>query len=639
MPNHRALGLVLGIMLAGCGLAQAQATSGASNIATTPSPVLDLAGVWRSARSSDLLAILDDHVEQLLREDPLEASQRGDDRFADQLADLSAEAVRRSLDLRSARLARLAALDLAKLNEVDRLDADLLRYELETDLERAKVFGEQMPIDARSGPQVWLPQMHDSLSFATDKHFLDHAARLEKVPAQIDQTIAQMRAGLAAGRVPPKVVMIGTIDQCRMLASADVRETPSLSRFYAPFLRRPMNDPAATRARAAIRDGIVPAFERLGRFLQDEYLPKCRDSVAYSAGVDGPLAYEAALRRHTTLPMSADQIHELGVREVARIKAEMMVVIARTDYPRKSEFVGDELFKAFLEYLRTDPRFYYTRPEDLLAGYREISKRIDAEMPKLFTVLPRLPYGVRELPALTAPTSPTAYYYRGSIEAGASGWFMCNTYKLDQRPKYEMIALTLHEAVPGHHHQIAIAQELKGQHPFRTFGGYTAFVEGWALYAERLGLEVGDGGGPASTISGSDSNSDSRTEPKHLYSDPYDDFGRLSYEMWRASRLVVDTGIHAKGWSRAQAIDYMLSVTSLSPLNIEREVDRYIAWPGQACAYKIGELKIRELRDRAEKALGDKFDRRTFHDAILDSGAVPLPTLEAKIDRWIAQRD
>ncbi|MBY0311066.1 MAG: DUF885 domain-containing protein [Phycisphaerales bacterium] len=633
MVNHRVLAIILGAMLAASGLARAQSMPSANG----PSSVLDISGAWRSGRSAELLAILDDHVEQTLREDPLEASQRGDDRFADQLADLSAEAVKRSLELRRARLAKLNALGNAKLSEVDRLDADLLRYELETDIERAKVFGEQMPIDARSGPQVWLPQMHDSLSFSSEQDYRNHAARLEKVAAQIDQTIAQMRAGLAAGRVPPKVVMVGTVDQCRMLSSADVRETPSLSRFYAPFLGRPASDPAATRARAAIRDGIVPAFERLGRFLQDEYLPKCRDSVAYSAGIDGPAAYDAALRRHTTLAMSADQIHQLGLSEVARIKGEMMGVIARTDYPRKSELAGDELFRAFIEYLRTDPRFYYTKPEDLLAGYREISKRIDAEMPKLFTVLPRLPYGVRELPALTAPTSPTAYYYRGSIEAGAPGWFMCNTYKLDQRPKYEMIALTLHEAVPGHHHQIAIAQELKGQHPFRTFGGYTAFVEGWALYSERLGLEVGDGGGPANTISGSGMGSSEG--PRHLYSDPYDDFGRLSYEMWRASRLVVDTGIHAKGWSRAQAIEYMLSVTSLSPLNIEREVDRYIAWPGQACAYKIGELKIRELRARAEKALGAKFDRRTFHDAILDSGAVPLPTLEAKMDRWMTNRN
>ncbi len=613
------------------------AAGSSSSPAAAVSPVLDAKGPWRQGRDPELLAILDEHVEQLLQEDPLDAVQRGDARHAQRLADLSPEAIQKGRDLRRARLQRLDRLDLARLSEVDRLDADLLRSELESDLAQARFFPEQTPIDARSGPQVWLPQMHDPLPFATDADYADHARRLELVPGQIDQIIEQMRAGLAAGRVPPKVVMVGTVDQCLMLATDDVRESPTLSRFYAPFRARPMTDPAAVRARAAIRDGIVPAFARLGAFLRDEYIPKCRETVAYSDGVDGPAGYDQALRRHTTLPMSALDVHALGLSEVARIRAEMMDVIARTDFPRKDELSGDELFGAFLAYLRTDPRFYYTRAEDLLAGYREISKRIDAEMPKLFTVLPRLPYGVRELPAITAPTSPTAYYYRGSIEAGTPGWFMCNTYKLDQRPKYEMVALTLHEAVPGHHHQIALAQELKNQHPFRTFSSYTAFVEGWALYAERLGLEVGDGGGPANTISGSGAGSGDA--PAHLYSDPYDDFGRLSYEMWRASRLVVDTGIHAKGWSRTQAIEYMLRVTSLSPLNIEREVDRYIAWPGQACAYKIGELKIRELRARAEKALGDRFDRRTFHDALLDSGALPLPALEAKIDRWIAQRE
>lgn len=594
------------------------------------SPLLDLQGSWRSGRSADLLAILDEHVEWLLRRQPLEATQRGDERFSRVLADDSPEATaRRTADLQD-RLRRLRSLDVSKFSDQDRLDADLLRYELETDLELAPFHREQLAIDSRSGPQAWLAQMPDRLRIETPKQKEDYAYRLEAIGPHIDQTIAQLRAGLAAGRVQPKIAMAGTVEQCAMLSTDDIAATPSLSPFFKPFRGMPETDPSVIRARHAIKNVIVPAYRRFGAFLKDEYIPKCRETYGYSQGVDGVAAYDAALRSHTTTSMSAEEIHRQGLSEVERIRAEMLDVIARTDFPEKDALKGDTLFNAFVQYLRTDPRFYHKTPEELLTGYREIAKRIDAELPRLFTVLPRLSYGVRELPMLTAPTAPTAYYYRGSLKSGASAWFMANTYKLDQRPKYEMVALTLHEAVPGHHLQIALSQELEGQHPFRTFSDYTAFVEGWALYAERLGLEVGD----ADMV---DRNDASPGEARrHMYSDPYDDFGRLSYEMWRASRLVVDTGIHAKGWSRQQAIDFMLAQTSLSPLNIEREVDRYIAWPGQACAYKIGELKIRELRARAEKALGDRFDKRRFHDAILSSGSIPLPTLEQKIDRWIA---
>ncbi|MEC9374545.1 MAG: DUF885 domain-containing protein, partial [Planctomycetota bacterium] len=351
----------------------------------------------------------------------------------------------------------------------------------------------------------------------------------------------------------------------------------------------------------------------------DDYIPAARESIAATDLPDGDAFYNYALSNFTTTQLTAREIHELGKSEVARIRAEMLEVIARSDYPNENNLEGDELLAAFLDYLRTDQRFYHDSPEELLTGYRDICKRMDAELPRLFGRLPRLPYGVREMPAFIAPSAPTAYYYPGSLANGVAGNFVANTYQLDQRPKYEMVPLALHEAVPGHHLQIALAQELQesGLHEWRTLLGYTAYVEGWALYSERLGLEVGDG-------------------PRGFYSDPYDDFGRLTYEMWRALRLVVDPGIHAFDWSRQQAIDYMLENSALAEANIISEVDRYIAWPGQATGYKIGELRIRAMRERAEQALGDGFNIRAFHDRILEAGAIPLEVLDTRINTWIA---
>jgi uncharacterized protein (DUF885 family) len=619
-----------------------QATSSKTST-ESPSPLLDVHGGWRVGRDPALLAALDEHLEWLLKNSPIEASQRGDERYNDQLGDPSPKGTeKRDWDV-AHRLKYLARLPVGKMSETDRLDLDLIIYDLSQRMEAARFHPDQLGIDSRSGPQIGLPQMCDSLPFTTAKQYADYATRLERIPGYLNGWTETLRAGLAAKRVPPKVTMTGVAEQCFMLATDDVRQTPSLSPFYKPFRGLPKGDESAARARAAISEKVVPAFKAFGDFIQNEYIPKCRDSVGASDGIDGRPAYDLALRRHTTTDLTADKIHEIGLSEVARIHAEMLAVIARTDYSRKTELQGDALFHAFVEYLRTDKRFYYDRPEDLLTGYREICKRMDSELPRLFGKLPRLSYGVRELPPLVAPTSPTAYYYLGSMKAGVPGWFMANTYRLDQRPKYEMTALALHESVPGHHLQISLSQELEGQHPFRTFTNYTAFVEGWGLYSERLGLEVGDSdlveGSEAPAPSGSSADGiGSASSRKNMYSNPYDDFGRLSYEMWRATRLVVDTGMHAKGWTRKQAIDYMLENTSLSPLNIEREVDRYIAWPGQACAYKIGQLKISELRARAEKALGPKFSLREFHDTVLGSGSIPLPTLEAKIDRWIADK-
>jgi len=612
-------------------------TATADSVLPTPPQDPVSTKAWTQGRSPELLAILDAHYDWLLRDDPLTASSRGDKRFNTLLRDESPEAYRRRTADTRDRLARLQALIAAQnknWSEADQTDAELLAHHLKRGIDGERFHAEQMPVSQQHGPQVWLAQMSNSLTFTNAQDYADFAARLEAVPRLIDQHIEHMRLGLAAGRVPPCVALRGTDGQAEAMASPDHEASSSLSLFFKPFLSLPETDKNAVRAATAVKHGIVPAYRRLAAFLRDEYLPRCRDSVGISEGIDGIAVYEHALRGHTTTDMTAEQIHQLGLGEVARLRANMMKAIARTDWVQRDSFAGDELLARFVEFLRTDKRFYCDKPEQLLGGYRDIAKKVDAALPRLFATLPRTPYGVRELPAFAAPTSPTAYYYRGSPQLGLPGFFMANTYRLDQRPRYEMTALTLHEACPGHHLQIALSQELVGQHPIREMFDSTALVEGWGLYAERLGLEMAaDGSGELVPrpveIDGPGTG---------LYADPYDDFGRLTYEMWRACRLVVDTGIHAKGWTRQRAIDYMLANTALSPHNIEREVDRYIAWPAQACAYKIGQLKISELRERAERTLADKFDIRSFHDCVLGAGAVPLPTLEARVERWMEGR-
>jgi len=603
-----------------------------------------------AGRSAALYALLDEHVESIKRESPESASRRGDHRFDRFVRDESPAAYERRLSQARDRLARLRGLDRAGFSEADHLDADLLDYSLSRWIEGAALHDEQTPIDSLSGPHVWLPQLGDQIPLRTDAHLADFAERLSKMGPQIDQQIAQMRLGMMAGRVPPRVVLSRTLDGVLAQARPEYRADPAASPFYRPFLRLPKDHTAAARAREAIAGGIVPAFERLAAFVRDEYLPACREALSYSRGVDGPAAYAFKLRQETTLPLSAEEIHAIGRREVARIRAEMLACIALTDWADKESHLkgrdaaslpeGESraMFLAFLKFLRTDRRFYHTSTEALLAHYRDICKRIDPELPRLFGTLPRNTYGVREIPRFAAPASPAAYYYPGSGKGGQPGYFMVNTFALDQRPIYGMISLTIHEAVPGHHFQISLADELRttgaGVHEFREWLGFTAFVEGWALYSERLGLEMG----PSPARLDADLNLEPGS-PLGLYADPYDNFGRLSDEMWRACRLVVDTGLHGAlptgDWSRRQAIDFMLDNTAGTEVDLVSEVDRYISWPGQACAYKIGELKIRELRRRAQERLGDRFDPRAFHDAVLLGGALPLPVLEKRVERWV----
>jgi len=570
-------------------------------------------------RDRAFIALLDEHVLGSLERDPVGTARSiGDFRFNDRLKDESPEAYTAWNAQLADRLARLGRLDRSGFTEPDVLDAEILEYMLSLSIERAEFHPEQMPVTSIKGPQFWGPQLGQFVPTITEAQRGEYCTRLERYPAYIDQYIVQMRAGMAAGRVPPRVVIVPAVAQAKAQATESILTDPTQSPFFSPFIGRP-DSPGADRAQAAIQGGIVPAYERLAIFLETEYLPCCRDSYGDSQSIDGLQHYELELRAHTTTPLRADQIHEIGLDEVARIHAEMFGAIARSDFPYLDSFEpgSNELFAAFTAYLRTDDRFYFDTEDGLLDAYRTFAKKIDPELIKLFGRLPRLPYGVKPIPEFAARHAPTAYYYGGSIESGTPGYFMANTYDLRARPKFDIVPLTLHEAVPGHHLQGSLAKELEGIHPFRKLIWFTAYGEGWALYSERLGLEMGD-------------------DPEYgFYADPYDDFGRLNYEIWRAMRLVVDTGVHSKGWTRDDVIEYMRVNSAATELDIISETDRYIGWPGQACAYKIGELKIREIRAKAEDVLRDGFDIRAFHDHLLGAGSLPLPVLERRMNRWV----
>ncbi len=579
------------------------------------------------ARNPELLAIFDDYLDFTRRESPVWATLQGDLRFNDKLADASPAGVQRRKSATNAFVQRLEAVDEQPLSDTDRLDRALLLRRLRMSKEWDAFYPEQTPMTSRAGPQFELPQLPDRVPLETRAQLSDYVARLEAIENLIDKYIQQMRFGMNAGRVPPKVVMEGTVEQCRQIASNQALADPTTSPFYKPFLGVPDSDPLGARARGAITNAILPAFERLAGFLERDYIPACRDSIGASDARDGEALYALALRQHTTTDLSPDAIHAIGLQEVARIRAEMLDVIRRSAWYADStgRWAGEPdeqtLFSEFVGFLRTDPGFYHTDPDALISEYRAIAKQVDGQLARLFRLFPTAPYGIRPLPLLGSEYAPNGYYYQGSLDAGLPANFVVNISGLDQRPRYEMIALTLHEAMPGHHLQIALAQEIKGQHPFRREIQFTAFEEGWALYSERLGLEMGDN--PLSKGG------------RGLYENPYDDFGRLTYEMWRACRLVVDTGMHANGWTRDRAVQFMRDNTALSYANIDSEINRYIGWPGQACGYKLGELKIRQWRAHAEQTLGESFDIRAFHEILLSNGELPLDLLEERVHAWI----
>jgi uncharacterized protein (DUF885 family) len=462
-----------------------------------------------------------------------------------------------------------------------------------------------MPINQMSGVQQGAAETISTMPNRSVADYEDIVARLEVLPAYVEQQQALLQEGLKRGYTPPKLMLRDVPKQIADLIPVD----PMASALLEPFKNFPaeISEHERTRLTNSAKEiysaSVVPAFQKLHDYIVSSYLPACRESIAATALPQGVEAYAFHVRWQTTTDLTARQIHEIGLSEVKRIRAEMDKVIASTN------FKGS--FHEFTEFLRNDPRFYFEKPDDLVNGYRIIAKKIDPELAHLFGKLPRLPYGVTPIPDFKAPSQTTAYYQSGAPSVGRPGYYFVNTYNLHARPKWEMEALSLHESVPGHHLQISLAQELENEPEFRKHVGYSAFVEGWALYCESLGEELG------------------------MYKDPYSKFGQLSYEMWRAVRLVVDTGMHAQGWTRDQAIQFFKDHTGKTDQDITVEVDRYIVWPGQALAYKLGQLKIRQLRARAETRQGAKFNVRAFHDAVLENGALPLNVLSTHMETWM----
>jgi uncharacterized protein (DUF885 family) len=566
-----------------------------------------VAALNTSALAADSLdAVLKDYATFQYEQDPIQATRQGVRIYDDRLPDTSLAGHAAAVEKRKAFIARLDALEDAALSGADRLNRDLLRVRLAQSVEGEAFGGKYLAITNRAGPHTFLAGLPDDLPFFTKADYESYVARLNAAPAYVAGTIEKLRGGIETGWTQPCAPMEGYEKSVAFHVVSD----PTKSALYKPFEKRPAPISAgewkklSAAAARAIGERAVPAIKDFAAFYEAEYRPACRKDIAASTFPDGGAYYAYRARVFTTTDKTPEQIHALGLSEVARIRKEMSAVM------RKAKFEGD--FKGFQEYLRTDPKFYAKSAQELMEKNATVAKKIDGELPKLFTRIPRAPYTLKEVPADIAEGTTTAYYEAPAPDGSSAGVYRVNTSKLDTRPLYEIEALTLHEAAPGHHFQIALAQELEGLPEFRRYGSYTAFTEGWGLYAESLGLDVG------------------------FYQDPYADFGRLSYEMWRACRLVVDTGMHAKGWTRLQAMEFMKANTALSEHNIKAEIDRYIAWPGQALAYKIGELKIKELRARAAKALGPKFDLRRFHDAVLGEGALPLSILERNIDAWIA---
>jgi uncharacterized protein (DUF885 family) len=565
-----------------------------------------------------LRAQLDDDWQYWMREYPELATSIGYPGQNRRWTDYSQTAI----DARAARLKtslqRLVRIDRGRLGPDDQLSFDLYRELLETAIRGLDFQNDAlpirgviphnllMPINQLEGIQQDLPRTIALMPTATRDDYENILSRLEGVDAVVDQTIALMRRGLAAGMTPPAVTLRDVPGQVLAQISDDPLKSPMLAAFVAwPASIPEVNRPGLTaRATTAYQQHVAPAFRKLHDFLTSRYLPACRTTTSAGALPNGASMYAYNVKWHVTIDRTPQEIHQLGLSEVTRVRREMDQVIA------SSGFKGS--YAEFATFLRTSPRFYYTDAGSLLTGYRDIAKRADPELAHLFGRLPQTPYGVKAVPDAIAPSQTTAYYEQGSFAAARAANMFANTFKLDARPKWEMETLTLHEAVPGHHVQLSIAQELPGLPEFRKNSSYTAFVEGWGLYAESLGEEMG------------------------FYQDPYSRFGWLTYEMWRAIRLVVDTGLHSMGWTRERAIDFFRANAAKTDQDIIVEVDRYIVWPGQALGYKMGQLKIRELRTNAERQLGTRFDVRQFHDVVLGQGAVPLDVLERQVAAWVA---
>jgi uncharacterized protein (DUF885 family) len=566
----------------------------------------------------DFRAYLDGDWHRWLSEYPELATGVGERGYNRRWSDDSPEGIEARRTHLHESLATIKKIDRATLPAVEQLNYDLYLDLLQTAEEGLQYGDDPLPFRQVVPGSVWMPlnqmggipqgaaQTLASMPHETVADYEDILARLEALPNSFDQNLALLKDGLKRGYSQPKIIMRDVPKQIADLAPPD----PSKSALLDPFNNFPNNIPQSERTRLKLRaediytKSILPAITRYHDYVANSYIPASRDAIATITQQNGAAAYAFHIRWQTTTNLTPQQIHELGLSEVKRIRAEMEKLIASTG------FKGS--FNDFTQFLRNDPRFYFEEPEDLVNAYKVIAKSVDPGLVKEFGKLPRNQYGVVPIPDFKAPSQTTAYYQPGAPSAGRPGYYFVNTYNLKARPKWEMEALSLHESVPGHHLQISLGQELEDAPAFRRHVGYSAFVEGWALYSESLGEDLG------------------------LYKDPYSKFGQLTYEMWRAVRLVVDTGMHSMGWSRDQAIQFFRDNSGKTDQDIVVEIDRYIAWPGQALAYKIGQLKIRELRTLAEKELGPKFDKRKFHDAVLENGAIPLNLLESNIKAWIA---
>ena len=554
---------------------------------------------------SKLRALLDRVWDFEIKESPLLATDIGDPRGQDRLADVSLAAIERRTKEWKSFLAELDSIAAETISDLAQVDYELTRLRLQGYLSNDEFKLHLMPINNREGFHISFPELVRLMNPKTLAEFENYIARLNDFGRYTDEHIALMRGGIEAGMTQPAIIMRDSVEQAQAHVVDDVNKSLFLTGVEKDVREKLGDDwkPIEKQVRAAIKQSVIPAYKRLADFLKTEYLPACRGPIGASAMPNGRSLYRDRVKHFTTLDLTPEEIHETGIRENARIRSEMEAIRDAV------KFDGD--LPAFLEHLRTDPKFYPKSGEELMMRAALILKKADGRLPDLFGRLPRIPYGLKEIPAHVAPQTTSAYYWPPSTDGKRGGMYYLNTYNLSSRPLYQLESLSMHEAVPGHHLQLALQAEIENLHPISRQSSITAYIEGWALYSERLGSELG------------------------FYEDPYQDFGRLSMEAWRASRLVVDTGIHWMGWTRKQAIAYMTENTALSPHNIVAEVDRYIGWPGQALGYKIGELEIRRLRELAEKELGEKFDIRAFHDQVLEVGAIPLPLLRKRIETWI----
>ncbi|WP_404309761.1 DUF885 domain-containing protein [Neorhodopirellula lusitana] len=584
----------------------AQTPSSSTVVTTSQSQPLN----QTQARLDPVLTDLLDRVwDDEIASSPMLATDVGDPRGQDRLANVSLKATQERTERTRSFLAELDAIDAAKLSEMKQIDAELLRRKLENRISDFDFQTHLMPISNREGFHISFPEMTRLMNPQSEEDFANYVSRLRAFDEYVDSHIALMRQGIKQGLTQPAIIMRDSADQAAAHAVDDPARSLLMTNINDQTKKR-FSEQDWSKIEANILDAIAtsvaPAYRRFAEFLRTEYIPASRTSIAAAALPQGREFYRDRIERFTTLALSPAEVHAIGVRENERIRREMEAIRVKVN------FQGD--LPAFVEHLRTDPKFYAKSPEELLEKTALILKRADGRLPELFGHLPRIPYGLKEIPLYVAPQTSSAYYWPPSSDGRRAGVFYLNTYNLKSRPIYQLESLSMHEAVPGHHLQIALQNELEDVHPMSRQSNITAFIEGWGLYSERLGKEIG------------------------FYSDPYQDFGRLSMEAWRASRLVVDTGIHWMGWSRQQAIQYMSDHTALSEHNIVAEVDRYIGWPGQALAYKIGELSLTRLRKECEDQLGDRFDVRAFHDHVLAVGSIPLPLLERRVHQWLQEQ-